>query len=109
MASAPIPFERPTRGFVIEASGVAQGFAESLERKGLAVMVARTVDGIYLEPRAQFSRIVAALEAAGARVTGVRRAGEAPSWQRSARNAAESRRRLGDFRAAEWLPTLPAC
>ncbi len=96
------------RGFIIESSNVPAGFGAFLERRGLAGMVSRTVEGMYLEPRVPLATVLRAFETTGATVTGVRRAGQAPDWHVAARAAAGARMRLGNARAAEWLPTLPA-
>ena len=97
-----------SRGYVIESPNLPGGLAEHLERSGLAGMTARTLDGIYLEPRAPLAAILRAVEAAGARIDGVRRAGQPADWHITARKSAGWRMRLGNRRAAEWLPTLPA-
>lgn len=97
-----------SRGFIIESTNVPAGFPAYLEREGLAGMTARTVDGVYLEPRAALGAILEAFERTGARVSGVRRAGQPVDWHATARAAAGARMRLANRRAAEWLPTLPA-
>ncbi len=97
-----------TRGFIIESSTIPAGFAAYLERRGLAGMVSRTVEGMYLEPRAPLGTVLRAFEATGATVTGFRRAGQAPDWHVTARAAAGAQMRLRNMRSAEWLPTLPA-
>jgi hypothetical protein len=96
------------RGFIIESSTIPAGFGAFLERRGLAGMVCRTVEGMYLEPRAPLAAVLRAFETTGATVTGVRRAGQAPDWHVTARAAAGAQMRLRNARAAEWLPTLPA-
>ncbi|HML99417.1 MAG TPA: hypothetical protein PKD75_13165, partial [Tepidiformaceae bacterium] len=64
-------------------------------------------DGLYLEPRAPLTAVLAAFERCGIRIGGVRSAGNEPSWHTSARPAALARTRLSNQRSAEWLPTLP--
>lgn len=95
------------RGIIIESSNFPAGFADSLERRGLAAMVARTVEGLYLEPRAPLAAILRAFDMTGATVSSVRRAGQSPDWHIAARAAAGAHMRLRNVRAAEWLPTLP--
>ena len=97
-----------SRGYVVESPNVPAGFGAFLEREGLAGMTARTVDGLYLEPRVPLATLCSAFERAGARIEGVRRAGQQPDWHVAARAAGGWRMRLGNQRAAEWLPTLPA-
>jgi len=97
-----------SRGFVIESPAIPSGFGAFLEREGLAGMTARTLDGLYLEPRVPLATVLRAFERTGARVEGVRRAGQAPDWHVTARAAAGARMRLRNSRAAVWLPTLPA-
>lgn len=97
-----------SRGYVIESTNIPAGFGAHLEREGLAGMTARTLDGIYLEPRAPLATIFRAFERAGACIDGARRAGQQQDWHATARAAAGWRMRLGNQRAAEWLPTLPA-
>jgi len=96
-----------SRGYVVQSHTIPAGFAAFLERKGLAGMTARTADGLYLEPRVPLARIFHAFEQAGAKVEGVRRAGQASDWYDRARPAACSLRRLTNPLAAEWLPTMP--
>lgn len=96
------------RGFIIESANIPAGFGAFLEREGLAGMTARTLDGMYLEPRVALPTIFQAFERTGARVDGIRRSGQRPDWHLTARAAAGWRMRLGNRRAAEWLPTLPA-
>ncbi len=95
------------RGFVIESANIPAGFGAHLERSGLAGMTARTVEGLYLEPRVPLASILRAFERTGAQIGGVRRAGSPPDWHVSARAAAGAQMRLRNCRAAEWLPTLP--
>ncbi len=97
-----------SRGYIIESANVPAGFGAFLEKQGLAGMTARTVEGLYLEPRTDLTSILRAMERAGARVDGVRRAGQPADWHVTARAAAGARMRLMNRRAAEWLPTLPA-
>jgi hypothetical protein len=97
-----------SRGYVIASPNIPAGFGAYLEREGVAAMTAFTLDGMYLEPRAALATIVRAFERAGARVEGVRRAGQPVDWRLSARKSAGWRMRLANQRAAEWLPTLPA-
>ena len=97
-----------SRGFVVESSNIPTGFGAYLEREGLAGMTARTVDGMYLEPRVALATVFRAFERTGARIDGVRRSGQPADWHLTARAAAGWRMRLGNQRAAEWLPTLPA-
>jgi hypothetical protein len=97
-----------SRGFVVESPNIPAGFPEFLERQGLAGMTARTLDGLYLEPRVALATIFLAFERTGARIGGVRRAGQAIDWHVTARAAGGARMRLSNHRAAEWLPTLPA-
>lgn len=98
----------PSRGFIIESTNIPAGFGAHLERTGLAGMTARTLDGMYLEPRVALGEVLGAFERTGARVNGVRRAGQRADWHSSVRAAAGSRMRLANMRAAEWLPTFPA-
>lgn len=97
-----------SRGFIIESANIPAGFAAFLEREGLAGMTALTLDGIYLEPRVPLAEILRAFERSGARVEAVRRAGQPADWRLAARKSGGWRMRLGNQRAAEWLPTLPA-
>jgi hypothetical protein len=97
-----------SRGYVIQSANIPGGFGAYLEREGLAGMTAATLDGLYLEPRVALASILRACERAGARVDGVRRAGQPADWRLAARKSAGWRMRLGNARAAEWLPTLPA-
>ena len=97
-----------SRGYVVESPNIPAGFPAYLEREGLAGMTARTLEGLYLEPRVPLDRIFRAIERSGARIDSVRRAGQPADWHISARKAAGWRMRLGNRRAAEWLPTLPA-
>lgn len=96
-----------TRGMIIESRNIPAGFGSFLERRGLAGMTARTVEGMYLEPRAPLTAILRAFEVTGAAVIGVRPSGKAPDWHVTARAAAGARMRLRNVRSAEWLPTLP--
>ena len=103
--------EQPTlaaRGFVIESATIPAGFTAFLEREGLAGMTARTIDGVYLEPRVPLATVLQAFERVGARVLGVRRAGQPLDWHATARASAGARMRLANRRSAEWLPTSPA-
>ena len=97
-----------SRGFIIESGNIPAGFGAFLERQGLAGMVSRTVEGMYLEPRVPLATVLRAFEVTGATVTGVRRAGQAADWHVAARAAAGAQMRLRNVRSAEWLPTLPA-
>ena len=97
-----------SRGFVVESANFPAGFGAFLEREGLAGMTARTLDGLYLEPRVPLTTILRAFERTGARVDGVRRAGQPADWHATARAAAGAHMRLRNCRAAEWLPTYPA-
>jgi hypothetical protein len=101
----PTPF--PSRGYVFDVDPrVPSGFTASLERRGLAAMTARTLDGLYLEPRAPFGSIVAAFDSAGLRIRAFHAAGNPGSW-RSSLGPTPFTDRLRNRRAAEWLPTLP--
>lgn len=97
-----------SRGYVIESTNIPSGFGAFLEREGLAGMTAVTLDGMYLEPRVPLATIFRAFERTGARIDGARRSGQPVDWHLTARAAAGWRMRLGNRRAAEWLPTLPA-
>ena len=97
-----------SRGYVVESPNIPTGFGAFLEREGLAGMTARTLDGMYLEPRVPMATLFHAFERAGTKVEGVRRAGQPIDWHLTARAAAGMRMRLGNRRSAEWLPTLPA-
>jgi hypothetical protein len=101
------PTRIASRGYIVEAPNIPQGFGAHLERSGLAGMTSRTADGLYFEPRAPMAALFAAFERCGVRVAAVRRAGGAPCWQSGARPAWRSRDRLANRHAAEWLPTLP--
>jgi hypothetical protein len=96
-----------SRGYFIEAPNIPREFGAHLQREGLAGITARTVDGMYFEPRAPLAALVAAFERCGVRVVTMRRAGSGPCWQTRARPAWQSRERLANRHAAEWLPTLP--
>jgi hypothetical protein len=96
------------RGFVIQSPNIPAGFGSFLERRGLAGMTARTLDGMYLEPRVPLTAIISAFERTGSSVQAVRRAGQPVDWHLTARAAAGAQMRLRNSRAAEWLPTLPA-
>ncbi len=96
------------RGIVIESANVPGGFAAHLEREGLAGMTARTIEGVYLEPRVPLATVLQAFERAGVHVSGLRRAGQPVDWHATARAAGGARMRLANRRSAEWLPTLPA-
>jgi hypothetical protein len=98
----------PHRGFIVELDNIPMEFLARLEREGLASMTARTVDGVYLEPRTNLASIIDLIERAGATVHGFRAAGAQASWHQGARPAASSRQRLTNRRSAVWLPTLPA-
>ena len=98
----------PSRGFIIEADFVPVTLPAALERWGLAGMAARTVDGIYLEPRTSIATIVAWIERMGVGIRAFRAAGTRPSWHETVRPAATSRERLTNVRSSTWLPTLPA-
>lgn len=97
-----------SRGYIIESANIPAGFGEFLERKGLAGMTARTVDGMYLEPRVALATIFQAFERTGSSINGVRRAGQKPDWHVTARASAGAQMRLRNSRSAVWLPTLPA-
>lgn len=101
------PTSIASRGYIIEATNIPQGFGAHLERGELAGMTARTIDGMYFEPRVSLAAIFAAFERCGVRVSGVRRAGGTSAWQDSARPAWRSRDRLASRNSAEWLPTMP--
>lgn len=97
-----------SRGYVIESANIPTGFGEFLERQGLAGMTARTLDGMYLEPRVALATILEAFERTGSTINGLRRAGQQPDWHLQARAAAGAQMRLRNMRSAVWLPTLPA-
>lgn len=97
----------PHRGFVVEMDLVPPGLLAGLECEGLAGMAARTVDGVYFEPRASLATILQRIERSGASVQGFRTAGTPASWHESARPAATARARLTNSRSAVWLPILP--
>ncbi len=99
---------RPGRGYVIEAAWVPAEFPARLERQGLGVMCALTVDGVYIEPRVALGAILEAFACAGLPVRGFRAAGTPPSWRDGIRPPSRSRARLGNSRSAEWFPVLPA-
>jgi len=101
------PTSIASRGYIVEAPNIPQGFGAYLERSGLAGMTTRTAEGLYFEPREPLAALFAAFERCGVRISAVRRAGGAPCWQSGARPAWQSRDRLANRRAAEWLPTLP--
>lgn len=101
------PLSIASRGYIVQAAAIPQGFAAHLQREGLAGLTARTTDGLYLEPRAPLTAVFAAFERCGIRIDGVRRAGGEPSWRTCARPPAHARARLANRRSAEWLPTLP--
>ena len=105
MATPPISIA--SRGYIVQAANIPQGFAAHLQREGLARLTALAPDGLYLEPRAPLTAVLAAFERCGIRLGGVRSAGNEPSWHTSARPAALARARLSNQRSAEWLPTLP--
>jgi hypothetical protein len=96
------------RGVVIRASGIPVGFGRRLERAGLAGGTCETFEGMYLEPRASLTAILALFDAAGVTVAGISPAGPRGSWRDAARRPADARHRLTDRRSAEGLPTLPA-
>ncbi len=98
----------PHRGFIIELDNIPAELLARLEREGLASMTARTVDGVYVEPRTSLATIIDMLERAGATVHGFRAAGAQASWHEGARPASQSRQRLTNLRSSVWLPTLPA-
>lgn len=97
-----------SRGYVIESANIPAGFGAFLERAGLVGMRASTLDGLYLEPRVALAEVLRAFERAGAGVEGVRPAGQPADWRLAARKSGGWRMRLGNQRAAEWMPTLPA-
>ncbi len=101
------PISIASRGYIVQAAAIPQGFGAHLQREGLAGLTARTPEGLYLEPRAPLTAVFAVFERCGIRIGGVRRAGSEPSWQTTARPAAHARARLSNRRSAEWLPTLP--
>jgi hypothetical protein len=105
--NTPAPSSSP-RGYVVASQNIPHGFGAHLERAGLAGMTARTVDGMYFEPRVPLTAVFAAFDRCGIQVHGVRRAGGQRSWRESARPAWRSRDRLANRQSAEWLPTLPA-
>ncbi|KAA0240041.1 MAG: hypothetical protein DYG91_04270 [Chloroflexi bacterium CFX7] len=98
---------RPGRGYVVETGWAPPGFPARLEREGLATMCAHTIDGVYIEPRVPLGAVLEKFAQAGLQVRGFRAAGTAPSWRDGLRPTSRSRARLGNSRAAEWLPTLP--
>ena len=101
------PTSIASRGYIVEAANIPQGFGAHLQRDGLAGITARTDDGMYLEPRVPLATIFAAFERCGVRGAAVRRAGGTGAWQDWARPAWRSRHRLARRQSAEWLPTLP--
>jgi hypothetical protein len=98
----------PTRGVVIELDSIPAGFLRRLESEGLAGMTARTIDGVYLEPRTSIATIIDRCESVGSVVYGFRPAGTVASWHEGARPASLARKRLTNARSSVWLPTLPA-
>jgi hypothetical protein len=98
----------PTHGFVVETDPVPAMLTRYLERSGTAVLAARTVDGVYVEPTVSLDRVLAVMKDKGLQVRNVRRAGATPSWHWS-RSAVGARQRLTNPLSPAWLPTLPAC
>jgi hypothetical protein len=97
----------PTHGFVVEADGVPAMLTKHLERRGIAVLAQRTVDGVYVEPHESLDQVLAVMHEKGLRIQHVRPAGATPSWHWS-RSAMGSRRRLSNPLSPAWLPTLMA-
>lgn len=95
-------------GIILETSLVPSGFLRRLEAEGVAAMTARTVEGVYLEPRVQLRDLLARFELAGVAVRGLREARGPAVWRHVTRTGTECGQRLRSPRAAEWLPTLPA-
>ena len=96
------------RGFVFEVNTVPTGFLASLERRGLASLTARTVDGFYCEPREPLETIIEAIQAAGMILAAVLPSASTRGWRSLARPASSAHLRLTSFRSATWLPTVPA-
>ena len=97
-----------TSNYVVETGRVPLAFPARLEGAGMAAMCAATVDGVYVECRAPLGVVLEAFARAGLQVRNVRPAGSPPSWREGVRSPAQARARLGNMRAAAWLPTLPA-
>lgn len=98
----------PTHGFVVEAEAVPATLTAYLERSGIAVLAARTVDGVYVEPAVSLDQVLTVMKEKGLKVQDVRRAGATPSWHWS-RSAQGARLRMANPLSPAWLPTLPAC
>jgi hypothetical protein len=96
----------PPTGYVFDLDRVPAGLPRLLEHDGHAIIAARTVDGVYAEPARSLAAVMFAIERSGAQVRSLRRGGDSQSWQRTARPAQLSRKRLRNVLSACWLPTL---
>lgn len=94
------------RGFVVEVTDVPRALPRTLESEGRVFLAARTIDGMYFEPIGPYEEIVSLLFDMGLSPTGIRRAGSPASWHADVRGSRLAVRRLGNRRAAEWLPTF---
>lgn len=95
-----------TNAYILDVSLIPTGFLGFLEDRAYVDQVARTVEGVYVEPRTSLGHILELFEAAGVRVHGFRAAGTKAKWQEAA--ARRGFRVLTNPRAAAWLPTVPA-
>lgn len=97
----------PAHGFVVEADAVPAMLTKHLERRGIAVLATRTVDGVSVEPSSSLDQVLAVLQEKGLKVQNVRPGSATPSWHWS-RSAMGSRQRLANPLSPAWLPTLRA-
>ena len=97
----------PTHGFIVETDAVPAMLTKHLERRGIALLAERTVDGVYVEPNESLDQVLAVMREKGLRVQNVRPGGATPSWHWS-RSARGSRQRLTNPLSPAWLPTLMA-
>ena len=100
----------PSRGFIVELERTPPAMPQELEENGVALIAARTVEGLYIEPARSLSAVLAAFDRAGAVVRTVRATTRSETWERAPRPPRYQRpgTALRDPRSACWLPTLPA-
>lgn len=95
------------RGFAFVLDRVPKGLPTQLKRDGLAAAVARTPDGILVDPARDLALVIHAVERSGAEIRAIQRDTEPGAWRRSVRPVQSAGERLRNPRSACWLPTLP--
>ena len=97
-----------TTAYIIQTATMPFDVPARLERSGLAVISAATIEGLYVEPAGSLRPVLDELEELGVEVTSLRRVNPRHGWESRVNPVLLRRSSLRSARSATWLPTYPA-